>query len=285
MNGIDLHVHTYNSDGTNSPKEIINIAKKTGLSAISITDHDSIEGNEEAREEAEKCSIDYLSGVELSVSYGEGRLLHILGLGIDIYNEEFLKVYKGIRTAREKSVGEILEILKGKGIAISIEVLIKRSLKKNLDRYDIHRYFMEEKLCSSAQEVWDKYLDPIPYKKEEILSAEEAIYIIKKAGGRSFLAHYNKNIGLGGLRKSDMEKEIKNLKDLGLHGIEKYYPSFTLEDEQFADYLLEKYKLLASGGTDFHGGNRADIRLGIGNGEFNVPYAVYKSIINSIRNG
>lgn len=285
MNNIDLHVHTYNSDGTNSPKEIINIAKETGLSAISITDHDSIEGNEEARVEAEKCAIDYLNGIEFSVDYGEGRMLHILGLGIDIYNQDFLEVYNGIKIVREKSVGEILEIIKSKNITISIDVLRDRCLKKNLDRYDIHRYFMEEKLCSSAQEVWDKYLDPIPYKREEILSAEEAIYIIKKAGGRAFLAHYNKSIGLGGLSRAAMEREIRNLIDLGLDGMEKYYPSFTLEDVQFADYLLEKYKLLASGGTDFHGGNRSDIRLGIGSGGFNVPYAVYKSIFNSIKNG
>lgn len=281
---IDLHVHSYVSDGTFSPKEVIEEASKAGIKAISLTDHDSIEGVPEAEAAAKVLNIDFLKGIEISSSYVNGKLLHILGLGIDTENEDFQKAYTKMKIAREQSIPDILNFIADKGIPIDIEELKAKAINKHLDRYDIHKYFLRKGFCNSSQEIWDKYLDPVPYGKDEILSAEEAIDIIHKAGGLSFLAHYNKKIGLSGFTKEQMDEHIKYLVSVGLNGIERYYPSYTDDAIEHLVELINKYSLLISGGTDFHGKNRPDINLGIGNGNLSISYTVYKNIINKLNN-
>src|SRR5471030_19574 len=127
---IDLHVHSYVSDGTSSPSEIIKMAYERRIKAVALTDHDSIEGIPQAEDEALKLNVNFLKGIEISTSYKSGRLLHILGLGIDTNNENFLKAYKRMKKAREEGIGDILEILKKQGISIDIEVLRKYAVGK-----------------------------------------------------------------------------------------------------------------------------------------------------------
>jgi predicted metal-dependent phosphoesterase TrpH len=280
---IDLHTHSFISDGTLSPKDLIKLALISNIKAISLTDHDSIEGITEASVEAKNQNIDFLNGIEISAAYKDGRILHILGLGIDIENKDFLKTYTLMKESRENSVVNILEKIKEKGIFIDINDLKANALNKYLDRYDIHRYFMRNNICSNAQEVWDKYLDPIPYGEHDLFKAEDAINIIHKAHGLSFLAHYNKKIGLGGLTNGEIEENIKYLVDLGLDGLERYYPTFKSEDIKFLDYLINKYSLRISGGTDFHGENRPEAKLGTGCNNMLIPYRVYKIISEKTR--
>lgn len=275
---IDLHTHSFISDGTLSPKDLIKLASVSNIKAIALTDHDSIEGINEASIEAKNQNIDFLNGIEISATYKDGRILHILGLDIDLENKDFLKTYTLMKESRENSVNNILENIKEKGIFIDINDLKMNSLNKYLDRYDIHRYFMRNNICSSAQEVWDKYLDQIPYGEYELIKIEDALDIIHKAHGLSFLAHYNKKIGLGGLTNKEIEENIKYLVDLGLDGVERYYPTFKSEDIKFLDYLINKYSLRISGGTDFHGENRPEAKLGTGCANMLIPYSVYENI-------
>ncbi|WP_026881477.1 PHP domain-containing protein [Clostridium akagii] len=279
---IDLHVHSYMSDGTFSPKEIVSLAVKTNVKAISLTDHDSVDGINEAYKSARDLNVDFINGVEISSLYKDKRKLHILGLGIDIKSSNFLKPYTKMKLAREGAIKSILQVIKLKGIDIDINDLKQNSVNKYLDRYDIHKYFIRYGISYNSQEIWDKYLDPIPYGKDELFTTEEAIDIIKNSGGLSFLAHYNKNIGLNGLTKAQMEVNIKYLIDMGLRGIERYYPSYSEEDNEFLDYIIDKYGIEFSGGTDFHGENRPEISLGTGYGNMSIPYSVYENIKNKI---
>lgn len=276
---IDFHVHSYVSDGTDSPSEIIKIASDKKIKAIALTDHDSIEGLAEAEIEAQKYNVNFLKGIEISTSYGEGGLLHIIGLGMDIKNEHFIKAYLKMKKARENGMERILDILKSKGIAIDIEDLRKYVVGKYLDRHAIPKYFVDKKLCKSVPEVWQKYLDPIPYGSGELFSVEEALDVIKKSGGLSFLAHFHKRIGLEGYSYAEKEEHIKYLISLGLNGIERYYPSYKDEDIQYVEYLINKYELIPSGGTDFHGGNRVEVTLGEGPNNFFIPDSVYENIL------
>lgn len=276
---IDLHTHTIFSDGGSTPEELINTAVEQNVKAIALTDHDNIEGIEEAARLAKANNIDFLPGIEISARYKDDRVLHILGLGIDYTNEEFLYVYNRMKQARHQRVNLILSSIKEKGISIDIEELREKALGPYLGRHDIFRYFMRKKLCKTPQEVWDKYLDIVPYSEDELIDVKDAIRIIKSAGGSSFLAHYNKPIGLGGLSAEGMEEEIEYLISLGLDGVERYYPSFNEADYKFLDYLIEKYSLMISGGTDYHGKNRPDIELGSGkDNNLFIPYDVYTKI-------
>lgn len=279
---IDLHIHSKMSDGTCSPKEIIALAVKNNVKVIALTDHDTIDGLEEAQQEAQKQGVQFLKGIELSCPYVGGRLLHILGIGIDVENTEFLQAYRRMKEKKEQSLPFILERIAKQGVNISIEVLKERAITQYMDRVDIVRYLLQEGVVDLPVTGWNTYLDPIPYGENELIGVEEALELIQKAGGVSVLAHYVKPIGLGGYTKQEMEQHIVYLKSKGLQALERYYPSFTKEEGAFADYLIEKYKLLASGGTDFHGKNRPGLDIGIGNDGFYIPYSVYEAMRSSI---
>jgi predicted metal-dependent phosphoesterase TrpH len=280
---IDLHVHSYVSDGSNSPAEIIKMAYEKKIKAIALTDHDSVEGILEAEKEAEKYEVDFLKGIEISVDYGQGNLLHILGIGIDPSNEEFQKAYKKMKSSREEGLDRVIGILKKQGIAITFEDLKKYAVGKYLDRQAIPKYFVANKICCTVPEVWQRYLDPIPYGKGELLDPEETISIIKSSGGLSFLAHIHKRIGFLQYNQDEKEQNIKHLIALGLDGIERYYPTFTDEDVKYVDYLINKFKLIPTGGTDFHGGNRPEVSLGEAPNNFYVPDEIYNKINKKLK--
>lgn len=274
---IDLHTHSYISDGSCSPTEVVKAAKKNNLRAIALTDHDSIAGLKEALISAQKYNIEIIPGIEISSLYENGIIIHILGLGIDMNNKYFLSSYTKMKKARENSVPKILQILKNKHrLIIDINDLYKVRYDEYLSRYYIYRYILENKICMEAQKIWDIYLDPIPYEQDELISVNEAIEMIHQAGGLSFLAHCNKKIGLGSFNNDEIEKHIQYLLSLGLNGVERYYPSFNNNDYKFLDYLITKYKMPYSGGTDYHGSNRDDIDIGVGDGTLKIPYSIIK---------
>jgi len=276
---IDLHVHSYVSDGTDSPSEIIKIANEKQIKAVALTDHDSIEGILEAEKEALKLKVNFLKGIEISVSFKNGRLLHIIGLGIDTENKYFLKAYNNMKKAREEGMENLLKILEKRGILINIKSLREYAVGKYLDRQAIPKYFVENRISSTVPKVWKEYLDPIPYGEGELLEVEETLDIIRKSGGISVLAHYHKNIGLKGYSTAEVEENIKYLVDLGLQGIEEYYPSYSRRDREYIHYIIDKYGLIPSGGTDFHGKNRPEVTLGGGENNFFIPDSVYDNIL------
>lgn len=282
-NLIDLHTHSYISDGKDSPSEVIEAANKNNLKAIALTDHDSIYGIIEATIAANKYKIEVIPGIEISALY-TNRIIHILGLGIDISNDYFLNKYTTMKKIRENNIPKILEILDKKhNLKIDIDYLHKVKFDEYLSRYDIYRYILENNICIDAQKIWDIYLDPIPYEKGELIKFHEAIKMIHEAKGLSFLAHYNKKIGLGGFNNQEIEEHIKYLISIGLNGVERYYPSFNCNDYEFLDYLINKYNLSYCGGTDYHGSNRANIDIGIGNGNMKIPYSILnKTLDNSV---
>lgn len=275
---IDLHVHSYISDGSDSPKAIVKAAYEKNIHAMTLSDHDNIGGISEAEAEARKYGIAFLPGIEFSVSYGEGRLLHILGLGIDVQNETFNKIYNQLQIKREEGLGAAIEYLKKQGISIEAEEIRKHAAGKYMDRHATARCLVQKGICRNIPEAFQKYLDGIPCQKGEVLEVDEALRAIKESGGLSFLAHYTKKIGLEGYTDFEKEEHIKYLISLGLDGIERYYPTFSEDENNYADYLLSKYDLIPCGGTDFHGSNRPEVQLGGEQDGFFVSDSVYENI-------
>ncbi|PHV72229.1 histidinol phosphatase [Sporanaerobium hydrogeniformans] len=284
MTRIDLHTHTKMSDGTSEPKEIIKQAVLNNVEVVAITDHDTLDALEEAGQEAKAQGICFIPGIELTCPYGEGRLLHILGLGIDIEEPCFKKAYIGLKERKEKRLQDILQILEKEGVVIPRRALEEAAYTQYLDRVDIIRYLYREGKIQTAVEGWNKYLDPIPYGARELIGVDEALELIQKAGGVSVLAHYPKNIGFKDYPKNEIVKHLSILKRKGLMAIERYYPSFTESENQFAQELIEKQGFLASGGTDFHGKNRPGIDVGITDEGFTIPYSVYEKMAPFLHN-
>lgn len=268
---IDLHAHTTISDGSLSPVELIREAKKAGLTAVAITDHDSIAGHDDAQSEADQLGIRLIKGIEFSVTYGKNRLIHILGLGIEPQCEGFMSIYKPYKEERSIKLTHVFEELRSMGVQIERKNVEPYITGGYMDRQTIAKYLVAEGYASTIKGAWVDFLDHISYIDGELITPEDAFSAIHAAGGKAFLAHFHLAIGLKGYSKGETYRRLEELKKLGLDGMEYFYPSFTKEDTIRCARYIEDFGFIKSGGTDFHGANRAHIRLGIGEGDFYVP--------------
>ncbi|SHK86135.1 hypothetical protein SAMN05216582_12126 [Selenomonas ruminantium] len=281
MKTIDLHVHSLVSDGSFTPRELAVHAKEQGLSAFALTDHDVIAGTEEAAAAAQEVGVEFINGMELTADF-KGHKIHVVCLGFDAKHAAFQTVYKKVRAIKEGRIEDIIEFVRRKGVDISWEKVEKFAYQGLMDRYAIMRYLVSLQMYDRAQPLWDNYLDPaaVELGLNFSITAEEALPLIHKAGGVTSLAHFHKNIGLGNLdSRQQQEQAILELHQLGLDGMERYYPNYTAEDEAFAAQMIQKYDLLSTGGTDFHGSNRPQIEMGTGiDGNMEIPYSFFEEI-------
>ena len=279
---IDLHTHTTISDGTVSPKGIIREAKSIGLSAVAITDHDCIEGLDEARIEADRLGITYIKGIEFSVAYGENRLIHVLGLGIEPQCAEFLSIYTRFRQEKASRLPHVLRRLHSMGVQIELEDIEAYTTGAYPDRQAIAKCLVAKGVAPSIKYAWIDFLDHIDYFEGELISPEDAFSAIHAAGGKAFMAHFHLPIGLKGYSEEEAYSCLSELKSKGLDGIEYYYPSFTEEDKLRCGQYIKDFDFLMSGGTDFHGGNRPQIKLGTGEGDFKVPDKLLEQLYTQV---
>jgi len=280
---IDLHTHTNISDGSFTPTELIRQAKEVGLTAVAITDHDSIAGLDEAQEEADKLGVNFIKGIEFSTLFGENRLIHILGLGIDPQSEGFLKIYTNFRKTRAEKLPRVFEKIRSMGVEITPEAVQPFVSGGFMDRQAIAKYLMAKGYANNMKDSWMNYMDKVSYLEEELIQPEDAFRAIHAGGGKAFLAHFNLPIGLKGYSDEEARTRLISLKEMGLDGMEYYYPSFTEEDQIRCAKYIEDFGFLKSGGSDFHGANRPHIKLGIGEGDFNVPDELLENIIPGVK--
>lgn len=283
MKCIDLHVHSTMSDGSFSPKQIVALAKERDLAAITLTDHDTIDGLNIAAQAAQKEHIDFINGMEISVDY-EDRKLHIVALGFDPEHSEFKKLYQKIRYNKENKMEKVIDIIQARGVDISLEKVKPFIKAGNLERYAIMRYLVSIKLYDNIQDIWDNYLNPAVDELglNKNVNMVEVAAAITAAGGVTSLAHFHKLIGLKGKSRQEQEDTIAKLHKMGLDGMEKYYTNYSDDDKKFAAAMIEKYNLLSTGGSDFHGGNRVGVELGTGcKNNLQIPYTFYENIINN----
>lgn len=247
-NKVDLHIHSTYSDGTDTPKQILDKAKDLGINTIAITDHDTIDGVKEAREYAKKLNINYVTGVELS-AYSITEV-HILGYGIDENNQQLIDTLEDFSEKRKERVEKILNSLASYKIYVDKEDLPS---SKSIGRLHVAKALLHKGYVVSIPEAFDKYLgtNGISYFPSKRITPFEAVKIIKNAGGIAVLAH-----PLRFLQNKKIDDLVEGLKPYGLGGIETYYNT---HDEATCKKLLEiakKNKLIATGGTDYHGKNR-----------------------------
>jgi len=279
---IDLHIHTTISDGTLTPKELIRQAKEAGLSAVAITDHDSIDGLDEAQREADRLGVTLIKGIEFSTTFGENRLIHILGLGIDPQSEGFEQIYTTYRREREDRLPAVFDQLRSMGVAIDPEAVRPFVSGGFMDRQAIAKCIVAKGYTKSVRYSWINYLDKIDYIEGELIKPEDAFNAIHAAGGKAFLAHFHLKIGLKGYSDEEARVWLKKLKELGLDGLECYYPSFSEEDRLRCAEYIEEFDFLKSGGSDFHGANRPQVKLGVGEGDLNVPDELLENILPAL---
>ncbi len=279
MGIIDLHTHSTVSDGTYSPSGLAELAHKRGIQAFALTDHDNIGGLAEAKQTAEKLGIEFVPGMEVTMTF-HGRKIHIIALGFAAESAEFQMLYKKIRSDKEDKMDDLIEGIRSRGVPITRE-MVQSHTTGNIDQYAVMRCLVSMRLEKKIQPLWDKYIDPVLVElgMDENISPQEAFPLIHKAGGIVSLAHFHKKIGLKGLSREEQADAIRELHQIGLDGVEKWYPSYSDDDSAFLNHVIHELNLCPTGGTDFHGLNRTGVELGTGiHGNISIPYSVLEAI-------
>lgn len=265
---IDLHTHSHYSDGTKSPSELVWLASKSGVSAISITDHDTMEGVPEAVAVSERYGVEVIPGVEISVVHNK-QALHILGYYLDSNNKTLADALLKLQVSREKRNETIIAKLQDMGVDASLEELREISGLGQTGRPHIAKLLMRHGIVRSLPDAFDRYLakGQPAYEGRFTYKAKEAIEFIRGAGGLAVLAH-----------PVQIDKSLNALKTLlpvlvsyGLNGIETFYPSQKKTIQKRIKKFADQYGLFLTGGSDYHGEIRPGTRLAGGNNVYVPP--------------
>lgn len=273
---IDLHTHTTASDGSLTPSQLVRYAKEKGLKAIAITDHDTIEGNEEAIEEGKREGIFVIPGVEISVDYSPGSM-HLLGYFIAIEDTALKEKLTLLQDSRADRNPKIIEKLNELGLVITYDEVIQESGGGQVGRPHIAQVLMKKGYTKSIQEAFNKYLGKgaPAYRDKFRLGTEEAIIMITNAGGIPVLAH---PFTLFCNNSDEFEVLLKKLVNQGLQGLEVYYSEHNQRQTSQYLKLAKRYNLVITGGSDFHGKNMEGIDLGIGRKNLKLPYSLFERL-------
>ncbi len=309
MSIVDLHVHSTSSDGTYTPSELVNYAIEKGLHAFALTDHDTIDGLQEAIDYAKQLREDFanhkmpaslvalnagrrkaltisnvpevIPGIEFSTEY-QGKDIHIVGLYIDYNNPGFLKYLQDFVDSRTARNQKMCTLLQEAGIDISYDKLIAEFPNSVITRAHYAKYLLNHGYIKSMKEAFDRYVgDHCPYfvPREKVTPAQ-AVKLILAADGIPILAHPI----LYRMSDARLEKLVAELKEAGLMGIEAVYSTYNAGEERQMRALAQKYHLLISGGSDFHGSNKPGLDMGKGYGQLIVQGSVLSNIKRSRKN-
>ena len=271
----DLHSHTTASDGDLTPTQLVAHAKELGLAALGVTDHDTLAGIPEALEAAEKLGIELAPGVEVSADFSPGTM-HIVGYYVDLDNAPLQEALKNLQGGRDVRNAYILEKLNSLGLEITIEEVMEIAGEESVGRPHIAQVLLNKGYCETRQEVFDKYLakGAAAYFDRIRYSPKKSIELITEAGGVAVLAH---PVQLK-LDDEKLDEMVGELVEYGLRGIEVLYWSHTAAQTSYYKMLTEKYSLIQTGGSDFHGPNRTETKLGVGAGNLEIPIAFYENL-------
>ena len=274
MRAIDLHTHTGKSDGSYTPTELVDYAIEKNLAAVAITDHDSIEGLDEAVAHAAALrerglpSVEMIPGIEFSTKY-EKQDVHIVGLYISYEREAFQSALGSFVDSRVSRNRKMCENLQGAGIDITYEKLLAMYPDAVITRAHYASYLLEHGYVKSRQDAFARYLgDHTKYfVPREKVTPSQAVDLILKADGVPILAHPP----LYHMGNDRLDTLVSSLKADGLMGIEVFYSTYSNQDVRDMQRLAAKYNLLVSGGSDFHGANKPGLDLGCGYGKLYIP--------------
>ena len=254
---LDLHTHSTASDGTFSPEELVLEAARKNLSFLALTDHDTIDGLSQISKVPD--GLTFINGVEISAEFP--KTLHILGYGFDPTHTELNRTLRELQDFRLNRNKKMIENMKKFGFNITIEELEEEAGGELIGRPHFANLFAKKGFAKIYQEAFDKYLDkgkPL-YLNKKRLQPKNAIELILDAEGIPVIAHPYQTK----LNDEKLEELVADLINYGLMGIEVFYSKHTHDQIRFYKYLADKYGLLITAGSDFHGKTKPDIKLGM----------------------
>ena len=271
----DLHIHSAFSDGTMTPAQLIDLAQQLQVSAVALCDHNTVAGLPEFLDAARDSGVWAVPGIEFSTDY-EGTELHILALFVkpQHYAQITARTEQMLRR-KEQSNLDLIAGLKTAGIHIDYDAIKTARPDGNINRAVIAAEMVRLGYCGSVKEAFGGWLSEKRgfFHPPERLDALETIRFIRSIGAVSVLAHPFLN-----LEEDSLRTFLGLAAEAGLDAMEVYYPKFTAEQTALAERLVEEFGLLPSGGSDFHGTNKPDIRLGTGRNNLHIPLSVLKKL-------
>ena len=276
MKIVDLHAHTTASDGSYTPTELVRYAKKKGLSAIAITDHDTVAGVEEASIEGRKLGIRVIPGAELSTRMDDCDV-HMTSLFINCKNKQLIKRLDDMAASRQERNYKMVDKLHEAGFQIDRRDLDALGEGKILARGHIAQILIARGYATELKEALRKYLSKgTPgYVQKEVLSPEECIQLVHDAGGLIFVAHLHQ------IDPQDPEhcRDVaRRLIRMGADGLETQYCEFDDEWREATEQIAQECGCLRSGGSDFHGAMKKGLDLACGYGDLQVPYTFLEAM-------
>ncbi len=276
MKSIDLHVHSTASDGTLTPSEVALYAHSKGLSAIALTDHDTVDGIDECQSKGKEVGVTVIPGIEFSADF-YGKELHILGYYINHHDKVLKEKLEGLIAARDQRNHEMLKKLEALGMPMTMDDLLEDvPLGTVLTRAHFAKAMLKKGYIKDRNEAFTHYIGggkPAFVPKQRFM-VKECIDLIHKAGGLAVLAHPL----LYGYDQKDITQVLRGLKNEGLDGAECIYSTHTKEDTAHLLQVCSNLKLLPTGGSDFHGQNKPLIDLGTGYGELSIPFDLLEAM-------
>ncbi|MBO6047346.1 MAG: PHP domain-containing protein [Erysipelotrichaceae bacterium] len=275
MDRCDLHSHSTSSDGTCTPTEVVRLAKEEGLKAIALTDHNTTKGLKEFMEAGKQYDIITVPGCEFTTEY-HGKELHIVGL---FFPEEVWPQVEDyvdmLNLSKHFSNMNLIKALRNGGFDISYEECAALTDAAEFNRAHVARVLHHKGFVTSVQEAFKTLLKEGNgyYIHAKRLNALQTVKFIKEYGGVAIFAHPFLN-----LHGKELEMFLKEAKAQGLDAMETHYSLFSDEQTTLAEELAKKYGLKQSGGSDFHGEAKPNIKLGIGQGNLVVPFSFYESL-------
>jgi 3',5'-nucleoside bisphosphate phosphatase len=241
----DLHLHTYFSDGTYSPEEMVSQGRRSGLAALALTDHDTIEGCVRTALACDAAEMEFITGTELTAEQDDNEL-HILGYFIDIQNPKLLTEMARFQTVRQNRIREMVARLNLVKVPLTAEAVFALANCRSPGRPHVARALVKAGFCSNLDEAFERFLKKnrpawVPKFK---MSAADAIELIHQAGGAAVMAH-------PGLNRTD--EVIPGMVEAGLDGIECFHTKHSASTAQHYLKLAERFHLLVTGGSDCHG--------------------------------
>jgi len=272
---IDLHTHSLCSDGAQTPTDVVRTAKEAGLSAIALSDHDNIDGVQEAMDAGKALGVEVIPAVELSAQ--SDTELHILGYFIDIHNKKLQETMAYALQVRDERQEETCRKLNEQGFEITMDELREEAHGNPvLCRAHFAQIMVRKGYAESVKEAFSKYLSVgcYAYSNRQALTGPEAVSIIREAGGIAVAAHLH----LIKMPDEQLKEYLKSLIPYGLDGIEGYYSDYTPDMQERYQAMAKELGLVISGGTDYHGANKPHLSIGTGRGNLEIPYSVLEGL-------
>ncbi|MGA2974891.1 MAG: PHP domain-containing protein [Spirochaetia bacterium] len=265
---IDLHTHSTASDGSCTPEKLIALALGMGLSALALTDHDTLDGLERSRRSAENTTLRFIPGVEIEIEREKGEF-HLLGLGIYMRQEGLAAALAKVQAARRSRNRRMVEKLQNAGIAITMEELATTAGGDIVSRAHFARLLVQKKVVSSIDAAFKRLIGKgMPfYEPRECLPLAEATSLIRAAGGVSVIAH---PLSLG-LRGPVLRAFCLTCRDQGVAGLEAWHPNHSPQESRQLERLAQSLGMAVTGGSDFHGEHMPQRKLGLSAGGREVP--------------